>query len=65
MVSCSSLTLTMFGRDIALRGILVGGFLLGKVWGQRVPCCFCGGADSDGHLFGSVLFHLSLTFVNT
>ena len=48
-------------RDKALlRGILAGcvwnGFLLGKVMGQRVPCRFCGGADSDGHLFGKCTF---------
>ena len=56
MVLCSSLTLTTFGRDKALlRSILVGGvwngFLLQKVKGQQVPCRFCGGLDSDGHLF--------------
>ena len=51
-------------RDKALlRSILVGGvwdgFLLQKVKGQRVPCRFCGRADSDGHIFlGSALFHL-------
>ena len=43
-------------RDKALlRSILVGGvwnfFLLPKVHGQRMPCRFCGGTDSDGHLF--------------
>ena len=43
-------------RDKALlRSILVGGvwngFLLQKGKGQRVPCRFCGGTDSDGHLF--------------
>ena len=42
-------------RDKALlRSILVGsvwnGFLLGKVRGQDVPCRFCAGCDSDGHL---------------
>ena len=61
MVPCSSSTLTMFGRDKALlRGILVGGvwngFLLEKVKGQRVPCRFCGGTDSDRHLFGECPF---------
>ena len=38
-----------------LRSIFVGsvqnGFLLGKMEGQDVPCKFCGGRDSDGHLF--------------
>ena len=61
MVHCSSLTLTTFGRDKALlRSILVGcvwnGFLLQKVKGQRVLCQFCGGTDSDGHLFWECLF---------
>ena len=61
MVLCSSLTLTMFGRDkTLLRSILVGGvwngFLLGKVQGQDVPCRFCGGRDSDGHLFWNCTF---------
>ena len=61
MVLCSSLTLTMFGRDKALlRSILVGGvwngFLLGRVRGQDVPCRFCGGCDSDGHLFWDCTF---------
>ena len=56
LAPCSSLTLTMFGRDKALlRGVLVGGvwngFLLGKVRNCRVPCRFCGGDDHDGHLF--------------
>ena len=42
-------------RDEALlRSIIVGGvwngFLLQKVQGQQVPCRFCGGLDSDGHL---------------
>ena len=51
-------------RDKALlRSILVGGvwngFLLGKVKGLRVPCRFCGGADSDGHLFLGVPFSTS------
>ena len=55
-VPCSSLTLTTFGRDEALRGgVLVGGvwngFLLGKVRGQPVPCRLFGGADGDGHLY--------------
>ena len=55
------LTLTTFGRDKdLLRSILVGGvwngFLLQKVKGQRVPCRFCGGTDSDGHLFGECPF---------
>ena len=70
MVHCSSLTLTTFGSDKALlRSILVGGvwngFLLQKVKGQRVPCRFCGCMDSDGHFFGSALFHLLLRCVNT
>ena len=48
-------------RDKALlRRILVGGvwngFLLQRVQGQRVPCRFRGGADSDGHLFGECPF---------
>ena len=48
-------------RDKALlRSILVGGvwngFLLQKVNGQRVPCRFCGGTDSDGHLLGEWSF---------
>ena len=57
-------------RDKALpRSILVGGvwngFLLGKIRGQDVPCRFCGGRDSDGHLFWEiVLFHLWLRSVN-
>ena len=38
-----------------MRGILSGGvwngFLLGSVKGEIVPCRFCGGPDSDGHLF--------------
>ena len=55
MVPCSSLTLTMFG---ILVGGVWNGFLFEKVKGQRVPCRFCWGADGDGHLFWSVLFHL-------
>ena len=48
-------------RDKALlRSILVGGFwngfLLGKVRSQDVPCRFCGGCDSDGHLFWDCTF---------
>ena len=53
-------------RDKALlRSILVGrreggegwnGFLLGKVRCQAVPCRFCGGCDSDGHLFWDCTF---------
>ena len=48
-------------RDKALlRGVLAGGvlngFLLGNVWGQPVPCRFCGGADNDGHLFWDCAF---------
>ena len=55
------LNLTTFGRDKGLLGgVLVGGvwngFLLEKVKGQRVPCRFCGGTDSDGHLFGECTF---------
>ena len=51
-------------RDKALLwSILVGGvwngFLLQKVKGQRVPCRFCGGADSDGHLFWGMPFSTS------
>ena len=38
-----------------MRGILSGGvwngFLLSFVKGEIVPCRFCGGPDSDGHLF--------------
>ena len=38
-----------------MRGILSGGvwngFILGFVRGEIVPCRFCGGPDSDGHLF--------------
>ena len=60
-VPCSSLTLTMFGRDkVLLRSVLVGGvwsgFLPGKVKGQHVPCRFCGGDDGDGHLFWDCTF---------
>ena len=49
------------GRDqTLLRSFLVGGvwnrFLLGQVWGQDVPCRFCGGRDHDGHLFGNCTF---------
>ena len=48
-------------RDKALlRGVLVGsvwnGFLLGKVKNCHVPCRFCGGYDSDGHLFWDCTF---------
>ena len=48
-------------RDKALLGfVLVGGvwnrFQLGKVRGQHVPCRFCGGVDSDGHLFWDSTF---------
>ena len=48
-------------RDKALlRGVLVGcvwnGFLLGKVKNCHVPCRFCGGDDSDGHLFWDCTF---------
>ena len=55
-------------RDKALlRSIMVGGvwngLLLGKVRSQVVPCRFCGAPDNDGHLFGIVLFLLSLRFV--
>ena len=32
-----------------LVGGVWNGFLLGRVRGQRVPCRFCGGPDSDGH----------------
>ena len=43
------------GDEGLLRGILSGGvwngFLLGFVKGEIVPCRFCGGPDSDGHLF--------------
>ena len=63
MAPCSYLTLTMFGRErdkALLRSIPVGGVwsgsLLGKIQGQDVPCRFCGGRDSDGHLFGDCTF---------
>ena len=40
---------------VLLRGILSGcvwnGFLLCFVRGEIVPCRFCGGPESDGHLF--------------
>ena len=32
------------------------GFLLGRYSGQDVPCRFCGGCDSDGHLFWDCTF---------
>ena len=55
-------------RDKALlRSILVGGvwngFLLGKIQGQGVPCRFCGGRDSDGHLFWDCTFVNILSFM--
>ena len=34
----------------------MNGFLLGKIQGQDVPCRFCGGRDSDGHLFWDCTF---------
>ena len=48
------------GEKALLRSILVGGvwngFLPGKIQGQDVPCRFCGGRDSDGHLFWDCTF---------
>ena len=38
-------------------------FLLCFVRGEIVPCRFCGGPDSDGHLFWSILISPSFTFV--
>ena len=44
-----------------MRGILPGGvwngFLLGFVRREIVPCRFCGGPDSDGHLFWECPHH--------
>ena len=46
----------LFGMlgELRLLGGVWNGFLLGFVRGEIVPCRFCGGPDSDGHLFWSV-----------
>ena len=61
MALYSSLILLMFERDKGLlRSIMVGGvwggFLLGRVRNQVVPCRFCGAPDHDGHLFWECTF---------
>ena len=62
LAPCSSLTLTMFGREIRhcfevfLLGVFGMVFLLGKVKGCHVPFRFCGGDDGDGHLFWDCTF---------
>ena len=69
LAPCSSLTLTMFGREIRhcfevfLLGVFGMVFLLEKVKHCHVPCRFCGGDDHDGHLFWECTFHLWLRFV--
>ena len=62
LAPCSSLTLTMFGREIrhcyvvCLLEVFGMVFLLGKVRNCHVPCRFCGGDDHDGHLFWECTF---------
>ena len=64
MVPCSSLTLTMFGKETWLCSevsLLVefGIALSGKVKGQHATCGFYGGADGDAHLFWDCTFSSS------